>query len=372
MCLNKLKNILSVDECTLFETRYREGYDLHDDSSQGKLWQTYKAIRILLSTDATDAPPLFLANIVEVPQLLATNIAEIPPSSPTNTDKMPQSPPANYEEMPPSSPANIENGIFLSLPSVPSSIQSEVTLVVDSNMLQPLASTSSGTKPSLLLQSDIDIVSPSTPIMSPSPPSEQIADDLFEFPDLGIPSTSRQQSYDNFQFSPFKHYLKISENTIITRKPVKTKPKTPSAISGKEFRDNLKEQQEKKENELKEKERRKKEREEKKLIKSSTKKTNKRKIIQTVEVRDDEIIEETSSEEEILFAASSDDDIDGLNVCAACGGDEDWGKGNKWIGCNKCSGWVHKACISLEIEAMTNAELKKFYFICSKCQKRHR
>jgi hypothetical protein len=263
MCLNKLKNILSVDECTLFETRYREGYDLHDDSSQGKLWQTYKAIRILLSTDATDAPPLFLANIVEVPQLLATNIAEIPPSSPTNTDKMPQSPPANYEEMPPSSPANIENGIFLSLPSVPSSIQSEVTLVVDSNMLQPLASTSSGTKPSLLLQSDIDIVSPSTPIMSPSPPSEQIADDLFEFPDLGIPSTSRQQSYDNFQFSPFKHYLKISENTIITRKPVKTKPKTPSAISGKEFRDNLKEQQEKKENELKEKERRKKEREEK-------------------------------------------------------------------------------------------------------------
>ena len=42
-------------------------------------------------------------------------------------------------------------------------------------------------------------------------------------------------NYDNFEFSPFKRYLKISDSVIVTRKVNNPKAKTPSAISGEDY-----------------------------------------------------------------------------------------------------------------------------------------
>jgi hypothetical protein len=63
----------------------------------------------------------------------------------------------------------------------------------------------------------------------------------------------RKLSYDKHQFSPFKRYLKISEDTVITRKISQTKSKVPPAISGKEYLATLIEKQEKKAQEIKKK-----------------------------------------------------------------------------------------------------------------------
>ena len=54
------------------------------------------------------------------------------------------------------------------------------------------------------------------------------------------PSTSAthdepSSNYQSFKYSPFKHYLEISEKTIIGKRTVsRTKAKTPSAMSSKD------------------------------------------------------------------------------------------------------------------------------------------
>jgi hypothetical protein len=164
-------------------------------------------------------------------------------------------------------------------------------------------------------------------------------------------------------------YLKISDKTIITRKITKTKPKTPSAISGTEYLSNLRKQQDKKENKLKEKERRKTEREEKKLKKGNAK-TNKKNKKQTEEKEDED--EQVINEEDIVYARSSDDedliDIEmNQNICGACEGGEDWDDGDKWLGCNLCDRWDHKTCLSGQIETMSKKHLEKLQFVCPKC-----
>ena len=56
------------------------------------------------------------------------------------------------------------------------------------------------------------------------------------------------------------------------------------------------------------------------------------------------------------------------NSCYGCLGREDWEDGPKWIGCNDCPRWYHKACLSKEVMEMTSRELKKFNFVCKPCE----
>lgn len=167
----------------------------------------------------------------------------------------------------------------------------------------------------------------------------------------------RRLSYDNWELSPFRHYLKIADTTIISRKTVKSKPKLPSAISGKEYLSNLQMQQEKKENELQDKERKKREREEKKRKNDDAKKSR--------QTRNRAI----SNEDDILNASSDDDDSlpEIRNVCGACEGHEDWDDRKQWIGCNQCTLWYHKSCLSEEIANLSERELSKYTFICPVC-----
>ena len=67
---------------------------------------------------------------------------------------------------------------------------------------------------------------------------------------LSFDSQSIPKYAENFEWSPFKTHLKISDSTIISRKPQKNKPKIPPCISGREFCNHLVNIQEKKAEEI--------------------------------------------------------------------------------------------------------------------------
>ena len=52
-------------------------------------------------------------------------------------------------------------------------------------------------------------------------------------------SPARELGFKSFQISPFKKYLTISDKIIISRKTTKVKSKTPPAVTGKDFHENL-------------------------------------------------------------------------------------------------------------------------------------
>ena len=351
MCLEKVENVLHEDQRRIFEKRFEEGYNLADNSATGQLWQIYNDIKSMVSSAV--APP-------RTPSLQSPNRDSSPvPETP--------SPPGS-----PSSPQLSLSPFPRPLPLASSSPLSTVRLY---------RSSAPQSAPSASAPSDSELSAPSTSALSvsstppilnlPSTSGLQISHPLpSSTADEASSSVIRQLSFDNWQFSPFKHYLKISDKTIITRKITKTKPKTPSAISGTEYFLNLRKQQDKKENKLKEKERRKTEREEKKLKKGNAK-TNKKNKKQTEEKEDDED-DQVINEEDIVYARSSDDedliDIEmNQNICGACEGGEDWDDGDKWLGCNLCDRWDHKTCLSGQIETMSKKHLEKLQFVCPKC-----
>ena len=130
---------------------------------------------------------------------------------------------------------------------------------------------------------------------------------------------------------------KISDNVFISgRKTGRTKPKTPFAISGKQYLELKKNEQEKKQKELEEKERRKRVREEKRKMKNEQCSKNKRKV----------------TDKHTTNASSKFVDID-TNFCGTCKGREGWDDGDLWISCNQCELWYHKNCLSENFVGMT-------------------
>jgi hypothetical protein len=72
---------------------------------------------------------------------------------------------------------------------------------------------------------------------------------------------------------------------------------------------------------------------------------------------------------EIVYADSSDDElIEENNVCSTCFGDDGLENGEVWIGCVKCTRWDHRACISEEVENMSEREIGEYNFLCIKCE----
>ena len=175
-------------------------------------------------------------------------------------------------------------------------------------------------------------------------------------------SVQRKATYNSFEFSPFKEYLTISDSLIMTRKTPRLKSKVPPALSGKDFHQNLLKMQNEKERQQIEKERRKEERERKKAEKEKAKKGrrgNKRKRNES---------DDSSDPDAIVMDTDSDNmDREDENICFACLGNEGLDEGSNWIGCNKCSRWYHRTCLSEEIENMTNEELVAFNFVCALC-----
>lgn len=163
-------------------------------------------------------------------------------------------------------------------------------------------------------------------------------------------SACRRISFENFDRSPFKQYLKVKDNYNPTKKTTKTRTKTPAAISGNEYFNSMIRNQEEKERILHEKEERKRAREEKKKenVKGKGKGRSKKK-------------------ETIASDSSSEDDGLAENFCSACKGTDGLNDGSRWIGCNTCHRWYHKDCSSEDFEDMTDIEIQGVNFICKYC-----
>ena len=236
-------------------------------------------------------------------------------------------------------------------------------------VISPKASTSSSTQ----IISFQPPTSSSTQIIPPKASTQEISpkpSTSSSQKDTGSPAARRKLSFDAWEFSPFKHYLKIADSTIITRKITKVKPKTPPAISGSCYVAMLQLEQDRKEKLLQEKEARKKDREEKRRKREEEKEKKKGK--KTKKTSDDCLeSDHESSNEEIVFAGSSDDDLQlDTDNCGACGGDDGWDDGEKWIGCNLCVRWFHKDCISIDVASMDEDELQALQFKCHDCERR--
>ena len=146
------------------------------------------------------------------------------------------------------------------------------------------------------------------------------------------------------------------------------------ALSESEHVENLTRIQNKKQNEQMEKEDRKRKREQKKKERESLKKTKSIKNVlesasRNVSIEsDDENLDKTP-----IYDNSSDDEVsDDGNSCSACGGNDDWNTGERWIGCNKCIRWFHKTCLSIDFDEMTATEIENFDFVCPNCEKKRR
>ena len=199
-----------------------------------------------------------------------------------------------------------------------------------------------------------------------------------------MPSTSKdtscsdniqlERSISNFEYSPFKNHLKISDSLIITRKFTRTESKVPYAISGRDYFDLAKKTQEEKEKKIQLQEERKKKRLEKQALAKSKKTQKKRKLNDRSET-ENEAESENEAETQVVLDDSDDDmGLDEENCCFACLGNEDWTNNRAWLGCSgtRCRKWFHKSCISDEVCDMDNEQLREFEFFCKDCQRQMR
>jgi len=61
--------------------------------------------------------------------------------------------------------------------------------------------------------------------------------------------------------------------------------------------------------------------------------------------------------------------------CIACEEKDKRNDDKAWTGCINCSGWLHRNCISKEVESMSKAvtaQIWKLAFVCIICEKAHK
>ena len=171
-------------------------------------------------------------------------------------------------------------------------------------------------------------------------------------------------SYSHFEMSPFKTYLAINENVIINRK-VTAKPKVPYAISGTDYNKTLKMNQNKKAEAEAQKIKRRNDRMAKRNQKQLKIKVKRVKAADSSTEEDTDILYDDSSSDNIL---EEELNVNRKEKCLACDGRDLWNRNNAWIGCNKCEGWIHRSCVSKDVENMSEIQIKEFDFVCFKCK----
>lgn len=321
---NVVEKILTIEQRTQFEKRFDEGYDCEDDSVNGQLWSIYKSLKNMFQGNQQND---------EQPNAI---IPQLQDSTETVQSAVVSLPDVNDVFSPPTS------GKFVNV----------------------IRSAEAITSPTLITTNKAVVQTPSVksmfPVQHSSPQPSTSAINAAEIAPIAK-SAKRQLSYEHFEYSPFKKYLKIADNVIITRKVPKAIIKTPPAISGRDYHENLHKIQEKKKRDLELKESRKLDREAKKAEREA-KKIGKKVVKSNSPESSDQ------DETDIIYARSSDDEIeDEKNVCSACLGDDGLESGNLWIGCNQCIRWYHRSCISEEVEQMNEREIAELNFICVAC-----
>ena len=394
-----LESQLDEPKLEQFKLRYEEGYNVHVNDDSGTLWRMYKFLNDCLKNkdeqeEQCSEPPLDNDDngdsndtiIEEVPlQQLQQNDPEPGPSNSAAPGALSAMEPGTSSATGPVTSNTSEPGSSkssapgTSKSSGPGTSTSELGTL---NPLEPVTSNSTVIRLAVYRnthghnnlgenyperQDETGQFQPNTM----STPSKELANNGNET----LEANESIKSYDNFDQSPFKSFLKISDSVVIAKKNQpknKKKRTTPFSLSGSLYNKSLKLEQEKKAKEKADKERRKREREEKKLQKQNQAKAKKR-------IQDhfsSSEVSETESEPEVEYIDDSDasaleNEIHSNDAaCAACLGRERWNENTAWIGCNRCDAWVHRHCVSKEVEEMTREELRSYNFVCSACMKR--
>lgn len=185
-------------------------------------------------------------------------------------------------------------------------------------------------------------------------------------------SSTASKHYENWEKSPFKSYLKIGSDVIMTRKVPKTKPPIPPAVSGDEYCKYLVKKQNAKVAEEEGKKQRKEEREKKKELKS--KKTGAaKKLFSKANNNHDCDNDNSDDSADIQMVLDDSDDYVNLTIpsdeCCACLGDNEKENPDAWIGCSYCERWYHRVCLGEDYENSTNTEVKDIDLKCNECVK---
>ena len=321
--------ILTPEQLITFERRMEEGYNIVDDTDSNKLWRTYKILKLMKKGKKSN----------EVLNM----------SSPTEDA------------------VQVDASI---------STQGGITIHVDDSITVQEAITVQGDTSINTLTETVQapIITASSPMHeTPAAPLDLSAVELPYASQTAGPSNVERPSYVEQEApSPFKKlYMKIAHDSMApSRKLSKRKVKTPTAIAASHYIDHLRKTQEEKEERERQKEERKRMREKKKKEKTLLAARKKRKKNLDRVESESRNAEETDEDVEVIYASSDEDEVFDENICGACGGNNEWEIGSKWIGCNGCSRWFHKSCISEEIESMTMEDLEKLDFKCNICQKR--
>ena len=350
-----VKNELDDPTLELFQTRLEEGYDLEgEDDDRGRLWRIFRNINKCLSMQ----------------------------KRPNDEDGL------NDEQL--SAPNDDEDKDDSAVPETESENEEDVSHVTDGNSTAtrtkpsaPLTTTPS--RPSTSAFSSGVLVNPSAH-SSPVPRAHQTLNNesrtniSFHNSSPSRALNTSSTSYTNFPYSPFKSFLQISDHVHVSKKkPATNKSKVLHAISGTAFNEKARQKQEEKVREEEAKKRRKEERLLKKQLTDEKRKQRKSKGMGKKIIR--EIDSESSSENEAETIIDYDDDsdtsilmeeINSSGRCLACEGRDRWNDNRAWIGCNQCSGWLHRSCVSSEVENLSERQIERFEFVCFACEKSKR
>ena len=328
------KKHLSSSMINLFERRYENGYDLISSLEKDRLWNIYKELR-----DLVEGKEPSHGATAEVDQN-----SEVP-----ETDSEIELDDHDEENRAPSHSINSSTGanenqplLDKDLPSTSEPVAGPSGLNMTRKEISAPSSSEPVAGPSGLNMTRKEISAPSSSAPSSSTDGEE-------------PSAKRKLFIDNWKYSPFKKFLKISDDVVITRKFPKTTIKTPPAISGKSCYKLMQEAQDEKKRKLESKGKKGK----------NTKQTTKNNEVH-------ELNSDVRIEDEIVFASDEDDSEDNdSEMCFACMGKEDWNVPQAWIGCSnsRCGRWFHKDCLAIDVTDMTGEELDALEFYCKACEK---
>ena len=397
--LDIVESELDDGTLNLFKERYNEDFDVNDeDGENGKLWRIFRNIKKCLSSNANSDDRVALPEVSHQSAGNAT-VTNVNDNSYVSETESEVSVTGNAS-------ASTSNTANTSVPGcshaqanihAPHAHNHPSSIELVSILPNSLSTTAVTMTPSTSFQaenvkvttiSSIDAGLPFTPPRNSNVaastsqslhlPNSNCAsinpseNDVQSVSDSSFLNSS-MSSYKNFPISPFKTYLDISEDVVIARKTT-SKPKIPYAISGSDYNKTLKINQEKKKKEEDAKQQRREKRLMKKNANSKSKATAKKSVKRTNRQLVSDHEDSTEDEPDIVQYDDSDDSVlmEELTVreyCLACEGREKWGDGKAWIGCNKCTGWLHRRCVSQEVESMTEAQIKRFTFTCFACSK---
>ena len=325
-----LKGELSCDNLKLFEKRYEEGYDVPGVTNVDQLWRCYKVIRDLIQSSLTEPSSVNLPSSAKSgPSYPVSFALNMPSSSVPNL----LNPTTSGSSLMTEHSVSCSNGVS------PTNYQFLIEGLDCNHNVESFQPTSFKSRPitGVCDSGSSPVAGPSASVLTALDKSRHTPDQ----PSLNEESIEYCQNYDK---SPFKSYLKIHDQIILTKRVVKSKPYMPHAVSGTDYVNFLLKKQIDKRNEEENKKKRKMDRENKRSKKMKRMRVNKQPFHSSYDSDDSDVDESYNS---LVFNDNAENEDININSeeCCACGGSNQAKNGDAWMGCNYCYRWFHRACL---------------------------